>query len=128
MSESRKPLGASQSSASPDAPEPSSPPGRRYRNRLPQSACRQSTPRRDPEGAAAGRCFFEPQFPHLCNGAICSCALPGVDVGLAGREDLENARRGSVLPTFWGQGRGMACSKCPGCSLLLDKTIGGKLS
>ena len=45
MSESRKPLGASRSSASPDAPEPSSPPGRRYRNRLPQSACRQSTPR-----------------------------------------------------------------------------------
>ncbi|XDA81723.1 hypothetical protein R6Z07F_011654 [Ovis aries] len=56
MSESRKPLGASRSSASPDAPEPSSPPGRR----------------RDPGGGAAGRCFFEPQFPHLCNGAICS--------------------------------------------------------
>ena len=59
--------------------------------------------RRDPGGGAAGRCFSEPQFPHLCNGAICSCAPPRVDVGLAGREDLENARRGPVLPTLWGQ-------------------------
>ncbi|XP_043778841.1 uncharacterized protein LOC122707436 [Cervus elaphus] len=122
-SESRKPLGASRSSVSLDAPEPSSPPGRQYRSRLPQSACRQSTPRRDLGGGAAGRCFSEPQFPHLCNGAICSCAPPGVDVGLAGRENLENTRRGPFLPTFWGQvcagGVQLSCTDQKGPRLLL---------
>ena len=79
--------------------------------------------RRDPGGGPAGRCFSEPQFPHLCNGAISSCAPPRVDMGVAGREDLENARRGPVLPTLWGQvcagGVQLSCTDSKGPRLRL---------
>lgn len=44
-------------------------------------------------------------------------------MGLAGREDLENARRGPVLPTLWGQvcagGVQLSCTDSKGPRLRL---------